>query len=54
MGEFTTIVEVSAREIQKKKGILKDELFTYEGNKKIKTIAITNYTVLDSNNSKLI
>ena len=45
-----TYLGIAIGEIQKKKGILKDELFTYEGNKKIKTIAITNYTVLDSNN----
>ena len=45
-----TYLGIVIGEIQKKKGTLKDELFTYEGNKKIKTIAITNYTVLDSNN----
>ena len=41
---------IAIGEFQKKRGTLNDELFTYEGNKKIKTIAITNYTVLDSNN----
>ena len=45
-----TYLGIAIGEFQKKKGTLKDELFTYEGNKKIKTIAITNYTVLDSNN----
>ena len=45
-----TYLGIAIGEIQKKKGTLKDVLFTYEGNKKIKTIAITNYTVLDSNN----
>jgi 23S rRNA pseudouridine955/2504/2580 synthase len=45
-----TYLGIVIGEMQKKKGTLKDELFTYEGNKKIKTIAITNYTVLDSNN----
>ena len=45
-----TYLGIAIGELQKKKGTLKDELFTYEGNKKIKTIAITNYTVLDSNN----
>jgi len=45
-----TYLGIVIGEFQKKKGTLKDELFTYEGNKKIKTIAITNYTVLDSNN----
>ena len=33
------------------KGILKDELFYYEGKKKITTSAITHYKVIDSNNS---
>ncbi len=41
---------ISLGEFQKKKGILKDELFYYEGNKKIITKAHTNYEVLDSNN----
>ena len=36
---------------QKKKGTFKDELFYYENEKKIKSIAITHYTVLDSNNN---
>ena len=45
-----TYLGIVIGEIPKKIGTLKDELFTYEGNKKIKTIAITNYTVLDSNN----
>ena len=38
-------------QLQKKKGTLKDELFYYEKDKKIKTIGITHYTVLDSNNN---
>ena len=38
-------------ELKNKKGTLKDELFYYEGKKKIKTLAITHYTVLDSNNN---
>ena len=37
-------------ELKKNKGIFKDELFYYEGKKKISTIAITHYTVLDANN----
>jgi len=36
---------------EKKKGTLKDELIYYEGEKKIKTNAITHYNVLDSNNN---
>ena len=36
---------------QKNKGILRDELFYYENDKKIKSIAITHYNVLDSNNN---
>ena len=36
---------------EEKKGILKNELIYFEGKKKIKTIAITRYKVLDSNNN---
>ena len=36
-------------EPEKKSGVLKDELFYYEGKKKIKAIAITNYKVIDTN-----
>lgn len=36
---------------QKSKGTFKDELFYYENGKKIKTIGITHYVVLDSNNN---
>ena len=45
-----TYLGISLGEFQKKSGILKDELFYYEGNKKIITKAHTNYEVLDSNN----
>ena len=38
-------------QLQKEKGTLKDELFYYEGEKKVKTLAITHYKVLDSNNN---
>ena len=34
----------------KNKGTLIDDLFYYEGKKKIKARAITHYTVIDSNN----
>ena len=46
-----TYLGVVLGEISKSKGTLKDELFYYEGEKKIKTTAITHYTVLDANNS---
>ena len=46
-----TYLGIVLGEIQKHKGTLKDELFYYEGKKKIKTIAITHYTVLDCNNN---
>ena len=37
--------------MQKKKGTLTDELVQYEGDKKILTKAITNFSVIDSNNN---
>ena len=46
-----TYLVVVLGEFQKSKGTLKDELFYYEGDKKIKAVAITHYTVLDSNNN---
>jgi len=38
-------------ELQKNKGTFIDELFHYEGEKKVKTKAITKFTVIDSNNN---
>ena len=38
-------------ELQKNKGTFVDELFHYEGEKKIKSKAITHFTVIDSNNN---
>ena len=38
-------------ELQKNKGTFIDELFYYEGEKKVKTKAITHFTVIDSNNN---
>jgi 23S rRNA pseudouridine955/2504/2580 synthase len=38
-------------EMNKKKGIFRDDLFHYEGNKKVSTNAITHFTVLDTNNN---
>ena len=46
-----TYLGIVLGEIQKNKGTLKDELFYYEREKKIKTTAITHYTVLDTNNN---
>ena len=37
--------------LEKNNGTLRDELFYYEGDKKIKTKAITHFTVLDANNN---
>ena len=42
---------IAVGELQKSKGTFIDELFHYEGEKKIKTKAITHFTVLDSNNN---
>ena len=38
-------------EFQRNKGTFIDELFYYEGSKKIKAKAITHFEVLDSNNN---
>ena len=38
-------------ELQKNKGTFIDELFHYEGEKKVKTKAITHFSVIDSNNN---
>ncbi len=37
--------------LKNEKDTLKDELFHYEGKNKIKTVAITHYKVIDSNNN---
>ena len=37
--------------LQDKKGILIDDLYNYEGNKKIKVKAITHFKVIDTNNN---
>ena len=42
---------IAVGELQKKRGTFRDELFHYEGEKKIKTNAITHFNVLDSNNN---
>ena len=46
-----TYLCIAKGELQKNKGTFKDDLFYYEGTKKIKTNAITHYSVLDSNNN---
>ena len=46
-----TYLGIVLGEFQKNKGTLKDVLFYHENEKKIKTIAITHYVVLDSNNN---
>ena len=45
-----TYLGIVLGELPKNKGTFKDELFYYEGKKKIKTIGITHYNVLDTNN----
>ena len=45
-----TYLGISIGELKNDKGTLEDELFYYEGNKKIKTRAITHYNVIDTNN----
>ena len=45
-----TYLGIVVGELQKNKDTLVDELFHYEGEKKVKTKAITHFTVIDSNN----
>lgn len=44
-----TYLGISMGEFEQKKGTFIDELFHYDGDKKVKTKAITHFTVLDSN-----
>ena len=46
-----TYLGVVLGHLGKNKGTLKDELFYYENDKKIKSIGITHYFVIDSNNN---
>jgi 23S rRNA pseudouridine955/2504/2580 synthase len=46
-----TYLGIVIGELQKNKDTLVDELFHYEGKKKVKTKAITHFTVIDSNNN---
>ena len=46
-----TYLGVIVGELQNNKGILIDDLYNYEGNKKVKVKAITHFKVLDTNNN---
>ena len=46
-----TYLGIVVGELQKNKDTFADELFHYEGEKKVKTKAITHFTVIDSNNN---
>jgi 23S rRNA pseudouridine955/2504/2580 synthase len=48
---YKTYLGIVLGEFNKTKGTLKDELIYVENNKKVKLLAITDYTVLDSNNN---
>ena len=49
-----TYLCIAVGKLNKNKGTLIDELFHYEGDKKIKSKAITHFTVLDANNNYLL
>ena len=46
-----TYLGVIVGELQNNKGVLVDDLYNYEGNKKVKAKAITHFKVLDKNNN---
>ena len=46
-----TYLGITVGELKKNRGTLIDELFHYEGEKRIKTKAITHFSVLDTNNN---
>ncbi len=46
-----TYLGIAVGELLKSKGTFIDDLFHYEGDKKVKTKAITHFTLLDSNNN---
>ena len=46
-----TYLGIVVGQLQKNKGTFKDELIYFENEKKIKSVGITHYTVLDSNNN---
>ena len=49
-----TYLCIAVGRLDKNKGTFMDELFHYERNKKVKTKAITHFSVLDSNNNYLL
>ena len=49
-----TYLCIAVGKLNKNKGTFIDELFHYEGDKKIKSKAITHFTVLDANNNYLL
>ena len=46
-----TYLGIVLGQVQKKKGIITDELFYYDGLTKVRSKAITHFTVIDSNNN---
>ena len=46
-----TYLGIGVGELKKNRGTLIDELFHYEGEKRVKTKAITHFSVLDTNNN---
>ena len=46
-----TYLGIVVGQLQKNKGTFKDELIYFENDKKIKSVGITHYTVLDTNNN---
>ena len=46
-----TYLCIAVGELEENKGTFRDELFYYEDDKRIKTKAITHFTVMDSNNN---
>ena len=46
-----TYLGIAVGELREKKGTLVDELYHYEGRKKVTTKAITHFNVIDSNNN---
>ena len=49
-----TYLTIAVGQLNNSKGTFNDTLYTYERNKKTQTNAITNYTVLDSNNNYML
>ena len=51
---YKTYLCIAVGKLNQKKGTFIDELFHYEGDKKIKSKAITHFTILDANNNYLL